>query len=172
MAAADVIAGLKSSAAGGYCRRFFKEVPTFFRPRKYPFTMVPGQAGGRATCYTGNFYEQPEVVEPIMPTREEIYDEADRLKDQGKLDEAVAKLQEALQVDPNYALAHSALAVVYGRMGRHDDAIRHGLTVCQLEPNDPFSYTAMSVTYVRAGKIPEAEDAKCAGRHVAGTVRN
>ena len=103
-----------------------------------------------------------------MPTREEIYDQADRLKDQGKLEEAVAKLHEALALDPTYALAHSALAVVYGRMGRHDDAIRHGLKVCELEPNDPFSYTAMSVTYVRAGKIPEAEDAKARAAMMQG----
>jgi Flp pilus assembly protein TadD len=107
-------------------------------------------------------------METTMPTREEIYDEADRLKDQGKLEEAIAKLNEALQVDPNYALAHSALAVVYGRLGTHDEAIRHGLKVCELEPNDPFSYTAMSVTYVRAGKIPEAEDAKARAAMLQG----
>ena len=30
-----------------------------------------------------------------------LYDEADKLKDEGKLDEAVAKLRAALQVDAN-----------------------------------------------------------------------
>ncbi len=94
-----------------------------------------------------------------MPTVHEIYDQADKLKDQGKLDEAVAKLQEALAIDANYALAHSALAVILGRLGRHDEAIRHGQKVCELEPHDPFSFTAMSVTYQRAGRIPEAEEA-------------
>jgi Flp pilus assembly protein TadD len=103
-----------------------------------------------------------------MATREEMYDEADRLKDQGKLEEAVAKLHEALELDPTYALAHSALAVVYGRMGRHEDAIKHGLKVCELEPNDAFSFTAMSVTYVRAGRIPEAEDAKARAAMLQG----
>ena len=41
-----------------------------------------------------------------------LYDEADKLKDEGKFEEAAAKLSEALAADPNYALAHSALAVV------------------------------------------------------------
>jgi tetratricopeptide (TPR) repeat protein len=95
-----------------------------------------------------------------MPTNEDLYDEADRLKDAGKLDEAAAKLEEILAQDPSYVLAHSALAVVLGKLQRHDEAIRHGLKVCELEPNDAFSFTAMSVTYVRAGKIPEAEDYK------------
>ena len=47
-----------------------------------------------------------------------LYDEADRLKDAGKPEEAVAKLNEALAVDPNYALAHSALAVLLQTHGR------------------------------------------------------
>jgi tetratricopeptide (TPR) repeat protein len=79
-----------------------------------------------------------------------LYDEADKLKDDGKLDEAAAKLNEALQADGNYALAHSALAVVLQKLGRHDEAIAHARKVCELEPSDPFSFTALSVTYQRA----------------------
>ena len=103
-----------------------------------------------------------------MPTNEQLYDEADRLKDEGKLEEAVAKLNELAAQDPNYALAHSALAVVLGRLKRHDEAVQHGLKACELEPNDPFSFTAMSVTFQRAGKIPEAEDAMAKARTMQG----
>jgi tetratricopeptide (TPR) repeat protein len=85
------------------------------------------------------------VADPVA-----LYDEADKLKDAGKLEEAVAKLNEALAADPNYALAHSALAVVLQKLGRHEDAIQHAQKVCELEPDDPFSYTALSVTYQRA----------------------
>ncbi len=79
-----------------------------------------------------------------------LYDEADKLKDAGKLEEAVAKLKESLAGDANYALAHSALAVVLQKLGRHEDAIAHARRVCEIEPNDPFSFTALSVTYQRA----------------------
>lgn len=103
-----------------------------------------------------------------MPTIDELYREHERLKDEGKLDEAAAALEQALGQDANYALAHSALAVIYGRLNRHEDAIRHGLKVCELEPNDPFSYTAMSVTFQRAGKIPEAEEAMAKARMLQG----
>jgi Flp pilus assembly protein TadD len=99
-----------------------------------------------------------------MPTNEEFYREYERLKDAGNLADAVAELEKALAQDPNYALAHSALAVAYGRLGKHDDAIKHGLKVCELEPNEPFSFTAMSVTFQRAGKILEAEDAMARAR--------
>ncbi len=99
-----------------------------------------------------------------MPASHELYDEADKLKDAGKLDEAVAKLNELLAADPSYALAHSALAVILTRLGKHAEAIEHGKKVCELEPNDPFSFTALSVTFQRAGKIPEAEDALARAR--------
>jgi tetratricopeptide (TPR) repeat protein len=79
-----------------------------------------------------------------------IYDEADKLKDAGKLDEAAAKLNEAIASDEKYTLAHSALAVVLQKLGRHEEAIQHAQKVCELEPADPFSFTALSVTYQRA----------------------
>ena len=99
-----------------------------------------------------------------MPTREELYYAADRLKDSGQLEEAVAKLNEALALDANFALAHSALAVVLTKLARHEEAVAHAKKVCELEPNDPFSFTAMSVTCQRAGKIQEAEDAMARAR--------
>jgi tetratricopeptide (TPR) repeat protein len=85
------------------------------------------------------------VADPVA-----LYDEADKLKDAGKLDDAVAKLNESLAADPNYALAHSALAVVLQKLGRHEEAIASAQKVCELEPDDPFSFTALSVTFQRA----------------------
>jgi tetratricopeptide (TPR) repeat protein len=85
-----------------------------------------------------------------MPERVRLYDEADKLKAEGRLDEAAEKLQQVLAIDEGYGLAHSALAVVLQRLGRHDEAIKHAVRVTELEPNDPFSFTALSVTYQRA----------------------
>ncbi|HEX3997405.1 MAG TPA: tetratricopeptide repeat protein [Pirellulales bacterium] len=103
-----------------------------------------------------------------MPTHEEMYDAAISMKDEGKLDEAVAKLEELLRQAPEYALAHSALAVLFTKLKRHDEAIAHAQRVCQIEPNDAFSFTALSVTLQRAGKIPEAEDAMARARTLQG----
>ncbi len=85
-----------------------------------------------------------------MPDPVQLYDEADRLKAEGNLEGAVEKLSAALAADDAYALAHSALAVVLQKLGRHDEAIQHARRVTELEPNDPFSFTALSVTYQRA----------------------
>lgn len=85
-----------------------------------------------------------------MADETKLYDEADQLKAAGKLDEAAAKLGEALAINKNYALGHSALAVVLQKMGKHEEAIEHALKVAEIDPNDPFSFTALSVTYQRA----------------------
>jgi tetratricopeptide (TPR) repeat protein len=79
-----------------------------------------------------------------------MYDEADRLKDEKKYDEAIEKLNAVLAEDENHVLAHLALAVVYGRVNKHEDAVRHGQRACEIEPEEAFNYTAMSVTYQRA----------------------
>lgn len=43
---------------------------------------------------------------------------------QGKTEEAMREYQEALRIDPNFALARSNLGEIYHRQGKMDDAIR------------------------------------------------
>lgn len=102
-----------------------------------------------------------------MPTNVAIYDEAINLKEQGALDEAVGKLQELLQQDPNYALGHAALSRIYSLQEKHDQAVEHGQVVCQLEPEDPFSFVALSLVCQKAGRISDAEQAMMQARQVS-----
>jgi Tfp pilus assembly protein PilF len=95
-----------------------------------------------------------------MPTPFELYDQAVDLRDQGDKPTAIAKLNDALAIDPNFALAHGMLAKLYADLAEVDKAIEHAKKVVELEPNDTFSYTALSVIYQRCGRIPEAEEAK------------
>ena len=94
-----------------------------------------------------------------MPTVDQLYDEAIELQQAGKLEEAVGKLEGLVVDHPDYALAHAALSVFYGKLGRQDEAVEHAQRVCELEPDDPFSFMAMSLICQRAGRIPEAEQA-------------
>jgi len=72
-----------------------------------------------------------------MATVEELYAQGEKLKDEGRFEEAAAKFQESLQVDESYALAHFALAVVDGKLGRHEDAVRHAERAVELESPRP-----------------------------------
>ncbi|TVS11298.1 MAG: tetratricopeptide repeat protein [Planctomycetaceae bacterium] len=80
----------------------------------------------------------------------DLYNQGEKLKDEGKYPEAIEKFEQAVAVDESFALAHFALGVAYGKVGQHDLAVKHAERACQLEPEDPFSYTALSVTYQRA----------------------
>lgn len=85
-----------------------------------------------------------------MPDVNQLYQEAEQLKDEGQLNEAIDRLEQLLQSDPNHVLSHLALAVLCGRVGEHEKAIEHGRKACELDSSDPFNFTAMSVTYQRA----------------------
>ena len=98
---------------------------------------------------------------------------AEKLKDEGKLDEAVALLQEILAAEPGHVLTHLTLGRIYTLQGKYDQAVEHGRKACELEPNDAFNYTALSVTYQRvfAGTqdhkyIQMAEDAMAESRRL------
>lgn len=113
-----------------------------------------------------------------MPTTHDLYNEADKLKDQGEFDQAIAKLNEALALDENFTLAHLALAVIYHRVKNFELSIKHGQRACEIDPHDPFNFTAMSVTYQRAFAgtqdrqyIQLAEDAMAKAHMLQGSVR-
>ena len=95
-----------------------------------------------------------------MPTPDQLYEDAVALRDQGDKEAAVAKLEEAVTLDPAYTIGHGMLAKLYADLAQADEAIAHARRVVELEPNDTFSYTALSVIYQRCGRIPEAEEAK------------
>ncbi len=78
------------------------------------------------------------------------YNQAEKLKDEGKREEAVALLKDLLTKDPSHVLSYLTLARVLTQLGNHEEAIQYGLKACELEPNEAFNFTAMSVTYQRA----------------------
>jgi Flp pilus assembly protein TadD len=106
-----------------------------------------------------------------MPTPDELYAQASKLKSAGQLEEAVTKMQEILASTPGHILSHSALAVMLQKLGRPDEAVDHARKVTELEPNDPFSFTQLSVICQRCGRIQEAEDAMARSHVLQGRPR-
>ena len=94
-----------------------------------------------------------------MPSADQMYDEAIDLKEAGKLEDAVGKLEELIAEHPDFTLAHAGLSVFYGKLDRHGEAVEHAQKVCDLEPDDSFSYMALSIVCQKAGKMTEAEQA-------------
>ena len=79
-----------------------------------------------------------------------IEDAAEQLKSEGKNEEAVAKLKQAIELDETFVRAHLALSVLYHKLKDFGKSVAHAERAVELEPNDSFNLAALSVTYQRA----------------------
>jgi tetratricopeptide (TPR) repeat protein len=118
------------------------------------------------------FRSIPFILTP-MTTVSQRFNEAEKLKDQGKTDEAISMLQQILAEDETHVLAHLTLARIFTQTGQHAEAVVHAEKACQLEPDDSTNFTVLSVTYQRAwagtqdlSYIQKAEDAMARSRMI------
>ena len=102
-----------------------------------------------------------------MSEAAKLENEATKLRNEGKYEEAIAKLKLALEQDENFVLAHLGLAVLYHNIGDYPNSVLHGEKAVEVEPTESFNYSALSVTYQRAFEgtrdpifIQKAEEAK------------
>ncbi len=80
----------------------------------------------------------------------EVYKEGENLRNEGKYEEAVARFEQAMELDPTYVMPYHAAAVCYSHLNQHEKAIEHARKACELDPQDPFCYMSLSVTYRKA----------------------
>jgi len=69
---------------------------------------------------------------------------------------AVETYSRALELDPNNAVAHNALAYAYVQQGDLDQAITEYLTLINLLPNDYINYKNLAIVYSQRGQEDEA----------------
>lgn len=75
---------------------------------------------------------------------------------QGRLDEAIAEFQAAIQSDAQYAAAHANLAYTYDRLGRADEAIAAYTNAVALDPKNTTAFNNLGVLYVKKEAYDEA----------------
>ena len=99
-----------------------------------------------------------------------LENQAEQLKADGKNEEAISKLIEAIKLDESFVRAHLALSVLYHKTGDYEKSVAHAERAVELEPDDAFNVAALSVTYQRAFEgtrdpiyIQKAEDALARG---------
>ena len=92
-----------------------------------------------------------------MADKWELFDQGVDFVADGKLPEAVAKYEEAIAADAEFAEAWQGLALALNDLGEHARAIEAGEKLCELTPDDVLAHTTLSRLYQAAGKIEEAE---------------
>jgi FkbM family methyltransferase len=84
------------------------------------------------------------------------YRQAIHLAMQGKLDEAIANFEQALRLNPDYALAHSDLGNVFYLQGRHDAAVACYERAVRLKPDFAVAHNNMGAALTCLGRFEEA----------------
>lgn len=92
-----------------------------------------------------------------MRLNEYRYTMATVLQAEGKTPQAVAMLQEVLNQDIGYYMAHVRLANIYEASRDFSKALEERLNAVNANPDDPSLITDLGVTLGRAGQTKEAE---------------
>ena len=72
----------------------------------------------------------------IQPENAEAYyNWGNALKDQGQLEMAAVRWQEALRINPDYAEVHNNLGTVFARRGELVEAVKHFEQAVSLKPD-------------------------------------
>ncbi len=77
----------------------------------------------------------------------------------GRLEQAAAAHEKALQIDPQLVEAHVNLISIYGRLSQYEKAEEHYQAAIRLNPNDAEAHYDYGVLLFGQGKYPEADKA-------------
>jgi tetratricopeptide (TPR) repeat protein len=81
---------------------------------------------------------------------------ANALRAQGKLDDAIARYQEAVRLKPNYPEAYSVLIPALKAQGKLDKEVAAGREAIRLKPDDAVAYFHLGRLLQGQGKFAEA----------------
>jgi TolB-like protein/class 3 adenylate cyclase/tetratricopeptide (TPR) repeat protein len=76
-----------------------------------------------------------------------------------RTDKAIEEFQRAIDLNPNFAAAHSYLSLALALAGQSDQAITHAEQAIRMSPHDPqnaICFTALAAAHYQAGRYGEA----------------
>lgn len=150
-------------------------VGTGYRPQSVRLELIPATMRG-----TGSHNEQRDFVlrsenEAKRPTAtpgsrttfvQEVPDNAKKtyergleMLDNGKVNEGVEKLKEALQLFPSYYLALERLGLEHVKLGKYDTAREYLSKALEINSTGASCYYAMGVIHYQSKQWPEAVEA-------------
>ena len=81
-----------------------------------------------------------------------------QLKAMGRLDEAIDSYQQAVRLDPTYAVAHCNLGHALYEKGRLDEAINSVQQALNIDPQLAARISTLAPPCIRKGRLDEAID--------------
>jgi len=104
---------------------------------------------------------QAAIQQPILPKLKlgAINNLGSLLKDCGDLQNAQLLYQQALNIDPTFAIAHCNLGAALKALGQFTLAIEHYKSAIALNPNYAEAYQNLGVVLLKIGQVPESLEA-------------
>ena len=87
----------------------------------------------------------------------ETYQAAKKAHADGDDNRAVETLLSAIEIDPDYAEAHSDLAALYARQGRLEQGLEHAEIAFKLDPRLPEAGANLALLLMNSKRYPDAE---------------
>lgn len=125
------------------------------------------EAQEQENIHERNVHIVPPVVDPL---RDELrgmdlsavshLERGVQLEEVGRIDDAIAETEKALELNPALVKAHVNLLILYGRIGNMNKAEEHYQAVLAANPDQyPDAYYNYGVLLIKEGKFEEAEKA-------------
>jgi tetratricopeptide (TPR) repeat protein len=99
-----------------------------------------------------------QLMHPPHRKAVHAFENAQRLSSAGKYDDAVSELQKAIRISPEFAAAHTNLAVQYFRMGRFEESAAESARAIQIGGPDPHTLVNLATAQARLHRFAEAEN--------------
>lgn len=84
------------------------------------------------------------------------FKQANKLKQQGKLEEAIASYHQAVEQNPNFYCYHHNLGETVTKLGRLDEAVTYYRRAIEINPKSTWSYYNLGVILAKLGREHEA----------------
>ena len=99
-------------------------------------------------------YKRAISLNPNYPTAHHWYSLL--LRGEGRLDESLAQIKQAQQLDPLSPILELATATDYFEKNDIDSALLHGRRILELNPNFPLGHEPAGRVYLKQGRYAEA----------------
>ena len=98
-----------------------------------------------------------QLMHPPDKKAVQAFESALRLSSAGKYDDAASELEKAIRISPEFAAAHTNLAVQYFRMGRFEESMAESARAIQIGGPDPRNLCNLATAQARLHRFAEAE---------------
>jgi len=87
---------------------------------------------------------------------ESYFQTANKLRQEGKLEDAIASYRQAIELNPNFYLSHHNLGETLAKLGRWDEAVTSYDRAIQLNPNSVWSYYHLGEALAKLNRWEDA----------------